>query len=312
MRRIPGLLVLIVLEIAFGLSLRHSMELRVQAQSSRAQNNGFELKLPLEKDSTRFAVIGDSGTGDRQQLDIANLMASFQNQTKFDFVIMLGDNVYGGHSASDFSRKFEAPYKPLLDRGVKFYASLGNHDDPNVERQYKPFNMGGQRYYKFKRGNVAFFALDSNYMDPAQITWLEEQLRNSNEKWKIAFFHHPLFNAGKHHGPDVDLRAQLMPLFQKYGVNAVYSGHEHIYERVKPVNNIYFFVLGSSGKLMKNDIRSTKDLDDSFDSDQTFMLVEISGDSLYFQVISRQGNTIDSGKYSRQAPPQKQNVMAGK
>src|SRR5512140_2942531 len=156
MRRLPGLLALAVLQIAFGLGLRHSVELRVQAQAAQAQSNGVELKLPLEKDSTRFAVIGESGTGERQQFDVANLMSMYQNQTKFDFVIMLGDNIYDGHSASDFSRKFEQPYKPLLDRGVKFYASLGNHDDPNVERQYKPFNMGGQRYYKFKRGNIAF------------------------------------------------------------------------------------------------------------------------------------------------------------
>jgi 3',5'-cyclic AMP phosphodiesterase CpdA len=312
MRRLQGLFALALLQIAFGLALRHSVELRVQAHAAQAQNSSVELKLPLEKDSTRFAVIGDSGTGDRQQFDVANQMVAYQNQTKFDFVIMLGDNIYGGHSASDFARKFEQPYKALLDRGIKFYASIGNHDDPNVERQYKPFNMGGQRYYKFKRGNIAFFVLDSTYMDPTQLTWLEEQLRDSNEKWKIAYFHHPLFNVGKHHGPDVDLRLKLMPLFQKYGVNAVFSGHEHVYERVKPVNDIYFFVLGSSGKLMTNDFQSTSALDDSFDSDQTFMVVEISGDSLYFQVISRQGRTIDSGKYSRQAPPQKANVTAGK
>jgi 3',5'-cyclic AMP phosphodiesterase CpdA len=275
------------------------------AEQQTASTANLNLKLPLEKGSTRFAVIGDSGTGDRQQYEIAQRMLGFQEQVNFDFVIMLGDNIYDGHSASDFARKFEQPYKPLLDRGVKFYASLGNHDDPNVERQYKPFNMNGQRYYKFKHGDVAFFVLDSNYMDPTQLTWIEQQLRDSGEKWKIAYFHHPLFNAGKHHGADVDLRAQLMPLFKRYGVNAVFSGHEHVYERIKPVNDIYFFVLGSSGKLMSHDFRSTADLDDSFDSDQTFMLVEIANDQLHFQVISRQGRTIDSGTYSRQAPPPK-------
>jgi len=305
MRRLPGLLVLAFLPLLLVPQNDHSFVPRALAQSvpSGAQKN--DLKLPLEKNSVRFAVIGDSGTGDREQFDIAQRMLSYQDQVKFDFVIMLGDNIYDGHSASDFSRKFEQPYKPLLDRGVKFYASLGNHDDPNVERQYKPFNMNGQRYYKFKKGDVAFFVLDSNYMDPNQLTWIEQQLRESGEKWKIAYFHHPLFNAGKHHGADVDLRARLLPMFKKYGVNAVFSGHEHVYERVKPVQDIYFFVLGSSGKLMTNDFRSTAELDDSFDSDQTFMLVEIAGDALHFQVISRQGRTIDAGTYSRQAPPPK-------
>ena len=275
-----------------------------QAQSQAAPSH-LDIRLPMKKGSTRFAVIGDSGTGDREQIDIAHLMDSYQQAEGFDFVLMLGDNIYGGHSASDFSRKFERPYQALLDHGVRFYASLGNHDDSNVERQYKPFNMNGQRYYKFKRGDVAFFALDSNYMDPAQLSWLEEQLRNSSEKWKIAYFHHPLFNAGRHHGPDLDLRAQLMPLFQRYGVNAVFSGHEHVYERVLPVQDIYFFVLGSSGQLMRNDFRSTNGLADSFDADQSFMLVEIAGDQLWFQVIARDGHTIDAGQLSRQAPPPK-------
>ena len=69
---------------------------------------------------------------------------------------MLGDNIYGGKSPADFKRKFEDPYRPLLDAGVKFYASLGNHDDTN-ERLYKPFNMDGKRYYSFKRGNARVF-----------------------------------------------------------------------------------------------------------------------------------------------------------
>lgn len=290
------------------MAIHHPTHAHTFAQVAPAQSGKLDVRLPLEKDSVRFAVIGDSGTGGRQEFDIAQKMASYQDLVKFDFVIMLGDNIYGGHSASDFAQKFEKPFQPLLQRGVKFYASLGNHDDPDVERQYKPFNMNGERYYKYKRGNVAFFVLDSDYMDPTQLTWLEQQLRDSNEKWKIAYFHHPLFNAGKHHGSDVDLRAQLMPLFQRYGVNAVFSGHEHVYERVKPVNNIYFFVLGSSGKLMTNDFGSKKDLDVSFDSDQTFMLVEIAGDSLHFQVIARDGRTIDAGNYSRQAPPPKANA----
>src|ERR1700759_3922859 len=138
---------------------------------SAAQNggNGLEVKLPLKSGSVRFAVIGDSGTGDREQYQIAEQMERFRQQVKFDFVIMLGDNIYGGHSPNDFSNKFEPPHKPLLDAGVKFYGSLGNHDDPEVERLYKPFNMGGERYYVFKKGDVAFFALASNYMDPKQL-----------------------------------------------------------------------------------------------------------------------------------------------
>ena len=123
--------------------------------------------LPLKQESVRFAVIGDKGTGEKAQYEVGQQMELFREKTGFDFVIMLGDNIYGGEGPADMKRKFEDPYKPLLDAGVKFYASLGNHDNPN-ERFYKPFNMGEKRYYSFNKGNAEFFALDSNYMDPQQ------------------------------------------------------------------------------------------------------------------------------------------------
>src|SRR3990170_5881925 len=132
---------------------------------SAAQVPPSELTLPLKPGSVRFAVIGDSGTGDRNQYEVAEQMANYHEKFPFDFVIMLGDNIYGGDSPSDYKKKFELPYKTLLDAGVKFYASLGNHDNPN-QRLYSPFNMSGERYYTFKKGNVGFFALDSTYMKP--------------------------------------------------------------------------------------------------------------------------------------------------
>jgi predicted MPP superfamily phosphohydrolase len=273
----------------------------VLLQTANAQNRQQpEIKLPLAKDSVRFAVIGDSGTGDQKQYDVAKEMEVYRRAVGFDFVIMLGDNIYGGHSPSDFAQKFELPYKPMLDAGVKFYASLGNHDDPNIERLYKGFNMGGERYYSFKKNDVQFLALDSTYMDPKQLMWVDQALRSSNGRWKICFFHHPLYNEGKMHGPDLDLRNQLKPRLLLYGVNAVFSGHEHAYERVKPEEGIYYFVLGSSGKLERNDFHGTSQVDKSFDRDRTFMLVEITGDQLYFQTISRSGETVDAGSISRQ------------
>jgi hypothetical protein len=260
-----------------------------------------QVKLPLIKGSTRWAVIGDNGTGGPPQLELAAQMQLYWTVVKFDFVTMDGDNIYGGHSAQDFRAKFEAPYAQLLGEGVKFYASLGNHDDPVLEENYKPFNMGGNRYYNFKKGDVEFFVLDSNYMDPPQLQWLEGKLAASTAKWKIAYFHHPLFTAAKFHGPDVDLRTQLMPLFTKYGVNAVWSGHEHVYERLKPQSGIYFFLVGNSGELRYHNIKKPNDLEEvGFDTDRTFMMVEVSGDHLYFQTIARDGSTVDSGDLLRQ------------
>ncbi len=261
-----------------------------------------ELRLPLKPNSVRFAVIGDSGTGERAQYEVAQQMANYHSRFPFDFVLMLGDNIYGSELPADFKRKFEDPYKPLLDAGVKFYAALGNHDDPN-QRFYKPFNMGGQRYYNFKKGDAAFFALDSNYMDPAQLTWLDTQLSRSDAAWNICFFHHPLYTHARFHGADVDLRAVIEPIFQKDGVNVVLAGHQHVYERLNPQKGIYYFVLGNAGELRFHDLRPSADTIKGFDTDRAFMLVEIAGDEFYFQTISRTGETVDAAVLPRQMKP---------
>jgi 3',5'-cyclic AMP phosphodiesterase CpdA len=211
---------------------------------------------------------------------------------------MLGDNLYGGHDPIDYQNKFELPYKPLLDAGVKFYAALGNHDNSN-ERFYKLFNMNGQQYYTYKKGNVRFFALDSNYMDPKQLAWLEKELQNSGSDWKICYFHHPLYSSGRFHGSSTELRSLLEPLFVKYGVQVVFAGHDHVYERVKPQKGITYFTEGASGELRKGNLNKTDLTAAGYDQDCTFMQVEISGDELYFQTVSRTGQTVDSGMIQR-------------
>jgi len=251
--------------------------------------------LPLKEGSVRFLVIGDMGTGESAQYDVAARMAELRKTFPFNFVITVGDNIYGGKSPHDFAKKFEDPYKALLDGGVKFYASLGNHDIP-AEEYYKPFNMNGKRFYDFDQGNVRFLALDSNYMDPDQLKWVEDELKNSNATWKIPFFHHPLYSSGATHGSSIELRHRLEPLFVEDGVRVVFSGHDHIYERTKPQQGIYYFVEGSAGELRKGDLRPATFEAAGFDRDRTFMAVEISGDQMFFETFSRSGEVVDSGQ----------------
>ncbi|MBZ5538826.1 MAG: metallophosphoesterase [Acidobacteriia bacterium] len=258
-----------------------------------------EFKFPLKPDSVRFAAIGDMGTGKPPQYETAQQMLKAREAFPFEFVTMLGDNIYGGSKPADFDRKFAVPYKPLIDAGVKFYASLGNHDNTN-ERFYKPFNMNGESYYTYKKGNVRFFVLNSNYMDPKQTAWLETQLKDAgNGDWKICIFHHPLYSSAKFHGSALDLRQLLEPLFIKYGVDVVLSGHDHVYERVHPQHGIYYFTEGASGELRAGDLARSAITDRGFDTDRSFMLIEIAGDEMSFQTISRTGATVDSGVIHR-------------
>jgi hypothetical protein len=262
-----------------------------------------DLTLPRKPGSLKFAVIGDTGTGDSNQNRVAKVLARVRQGFPFEFVVMVGDNIYGADNPRDYEKKFTIPYKPILDAGIKFYAALGNHDSPN-QRLYKPFNMNGQRFYTFKpKAGVRFFALDSNYMDPEQLAWIDKELKASGSDWKIAFFHHPLYSSGERHGSDTALKDQLEPLFVKYSVDLVLTGHDHVYERTKPQNGIQYFVVGNSAKLRRGDLEDIGITAKGFDTGYGFMLAELDGDQLAFQVISDQDKTIDSGVVLRNKRP---------
>lgn len=254
--------------------------------------------LPLQEGSVRFAVIGDMGTGGSRQRETARVMADVQLRFPFTDVITVGDNIYGGQSPADMERKFVLPYKALLDRRVLFHASLGNHDAVE-QRFYAPFNMGGERYYTFTKGNVQFFALDSTLMTRDQLVWLELGLERSTASWKIAYFHHPLYSSGRRHGPQLVLRGAIEPLLGTHGVQVVFAGHEHFYERLTLQRGIQHFITGSGGQLRRGNIQRSTNTAAGFDTDNAFVVVEVTEDDLYFETISRQGKTVDSGVVGR-------------
>ncbi len=228
-------------------------------------------------------------------------MARARERFPFELVITVGDNIYGSERPQDFAAKFERPYKPLLDAGVKFYASLGNHDS-REQAYYKLFNMEGKLYYSFTpdRQNVRFIALDSTYLKPEQVAWLQKELEGSRDDWKIPYFHHPPYSSGERHGSQMEIREPLEPLFVKHNVSVVFTGHDHIYERVKPRQGIVYFVAGSGGQLRSGGIdRGTGITAVSNATDRVFMLCEIDGDELFFNAVTRTGEVIDSGVITR-------------
>lgn len=196
----------------------------------------------------RFAVIGDSGTGDEHQYVIAEQMERWHDRLPFELVLMLGDNIYGGFfgmgggDQDDFEEKFDRPYAGLLERGVIFRAALGNHDMKTRDgldevEAYDRFHIERpEGYYRFTAGEwlpaagaaglseekemaalVEFFVintirLEKDKEDPEQLAWLEEALANSRARWRIVYGHHPLYSAAKRHGSDVALRQKLEPI----------------------------------------------------------------------------------------------------
>jgi hypothetical protein len=253
------------------------------------------------KDKLRFAVIGDWGTGDSDQVGIARQMFSAHQRSPLDFVISVGDNIYPNGSGRYFAKHFEAPFAGLLKDRINFYTVLGNHDvhaGRQDQCQYPLFNMGGAPYYKLERGDglTEFFMLDSTDFDQRQAGWLETSLRNSKARWKIPVFHHPIYSSGKTHGSNVSLRKQLEPLFTRYGVNFALSGHDHIYERTKPQLGVQYFVSGAGGKVRRGNVDRGSGLSAaSFDDDNHFMVFEIEDSQARFRATSGTGDVVDSG-----------------
>ena len=259
-------------------------------------------KGKAQSETVRFVALGDTGTGGKEQFAIASQMVKYYDDKHYDTALLLGDNVYPSGDPAELPAKFEKPYAELLKRGVPFHAVLGNHDD-NTSRgagqiNYKPFNMGGRNYYSFVEGNslVEFFALDSNRMDQTQLAWLESALSASKARWKIVFYHHPIYSSGKKHGSNTKLRALLEPLFVRYGVAVTFSGHDHVYERIKPQQGIQHFVSGAGGQLRRGNLNKPSQLTAAGnDLVNSFMYVEVTPNNLSFWAIDAEGRILDNG-----------------
>ena len=255
------------------------------------------LHLPSNLTSVKFAVIGDSGRGTPPQHEVAAQMVRFRESFPYQFVLMLGDNIYEGPAtADDYRRKFEEPYRGLLDAGVEL-------DDPR-QIAYQPFNMNGERYYTFAppvdvvtkiATRVEFFAIDSSNLDGQQLRWLDQRLGASTAEWKIVFLHHPLYTSGRYTRSSRAHRWALEPMFVRHGVDAVFSGHEHIYQRAALQHGIQYFISGAAGSLRLGDGSVASYIAKTYDNDYHFMLIEIDGDDMHFQAINRTGETIDAG-----------------
>jgi hypothetical protein len=265
------------------------------------------LVLPRAPGSLRFAVMGDVGHGNRLQYETAEELARWHERFDFEFVLLTGDNIYGPGTVEDYRTRFEIPYQRLLDRDVAFFAAPGNHDPPNIVH-YPPFNMNGERYYAFDREfglplarqRARFVALDTINLDRTQLAWTREQLGEATD-WTVVFLHYPLYTSGRYWFRARRTRGTLEPLFVDGGVDVVFSGHEHLYERVRPQHGVQYFTSGSGGDVRVGDLEPSSIHVNGFDRDAHFMLIEIAGDALHFQVVARTGATVDLGAVARDA-----------
>ena len=129
--------------------------------------------------------------------------------------------------------------------------------------------MNGERYYTFTQGDVTFFALDSNYMDPEQLEWLEKELDASEDRGRSPSSITRSTRRATRTARRSSCARSLEPLFLKYGVDVVFAGHEHFYERIKPQKGIYYFTAAARRSCATGNIRAGRLTAKGFDIDNS-------------------------------------------
>lgn len=257
---------------------------------------------PAAAGRARFAIIGDTGSGNANQAAVAKQLTAYRP----DFVLHTGDVVYDSGEERLYRQRYFKPFEPVIAR-APLYPVLGNHDvkSEKGEAYLRAFDLpagasGTERYYAFRWGQIEFFALDTtdrDFMKPgtAQVRWLEKSLAASKAPWKIAYGHHPFYSNGAD-GGKAYLRTRVLPLFQKYGVDLYVNGHEHNYERfLQPIGGIRFLITGGGGAWLRPGKQKYQDKakPSIYRDVYHFVAAEIDGNRLTLKAIDREGRTFD-------------------
>jgi 3',5'-cyclic AMP phosphodiesterase CpdA len=252
-------------------------------------------------DRLHWLATADSGSGDRQQLAVGAAMAALHGRDPADLVIMGGDNIYNEGEMTRVVAAFERPYRELLRAGVPFHAVLGNHDirtsNGSGQLAYRGFGMRG-RWYSLRRGPVEFFLIDTNGNAAwqHQMPWLKRSLAASNAPWKVVVGHHPIYSSG-FYGNDRAAIARLTPLFRRHGVQLYINGHDHNYERSRPIDGTTYLTVGNGGASLRpvapgpNSIRAV--------SIHGFSSLHADADSMTIEAFQSNGARLDRGRINR-------------
>lgn len=245
----------------------------------------------------RFVAVADAGSGDQNQNTVGQAMSRYRQSHPYSLALLGGDNIYTNGEIEKIVDVFEHPYADLIKDGVEFRACLGNHDiryqNGDLQVKYAPFNMEG-RYYTYRKEAVQFFVLDTNGNADwnAQLTWLEQKLRQSDAPWKVVYGHHPIYSSGMY-GTNPEMVSRLTPLFKKYRVHLYINGHEHNYERTVPIDGTTHLITGIGGANLRPVSQSK--LTAYATSRFGFSALTVYSDRLEIQGIGMDGQPFDKG-----------------
>lgn len=254
-------------------------------------------------DDLTFVALGDSGSGGRQAVEVASRMAATYEEEPFGLIAHLGDICYYGSIRDRFEEVFLRPMGSFVDAGVEIELAVGNHDggiffsDESLAEIETTLELLGtpDRYYVSTHGPADFFYLDSSAPSLLgagaleQLSWFENALASSTARWKIVAMHHPIYSSGLH-GSSLARRELLEPIFVRHGVDLVFAGHDHHYERTLPIDGVTYVVTGGGCKTTPVD---PQEFTAFAESTLEFVLVRIDGDRLVSRAIRPDGDIVD-------------------
>ncbi|MEW6408293.1 MAG: FG-GAP-like repeat-containing protein [Patescibacteria group bacterium] len=261
-----------------------------------------------------FAVYGDSATYEENPANaqVHRELVTQMEKLNPDFILHTGDIVSRGDSAADWE-EFQEITQPLISRPKKlglsrnFYPTIGNHDLP-LDNYFRVFNFDpfsdyeNAYYYSFNYKNFHFVSLNTEISfttGSEQYNWLTKDLQKAKDREIIAFFHRPAYSSGKH-GQSLAIQESFVPLFEDYETRAVFSGHDHLYERSFPIlgneahkeGTVYIVTGGGSAKLYQQETFGNW-WTEKIKSISHFIFLQVTRSRIFGWAIDREGNIFD-------------------
>lgn len=258
-------------------------------KGSPTETEAYVPNPPGDRPDLRIGVAGDIGdSGDRLDAT-ADAMARLDPDDPFDELLLLGDNVYPAGDPDKLEETVFEPFTGVLAQGAELLAILGNHDAARGDEQMEVLGMPG-RWWAVERGDTLIVGLDSNDTDdPEQRAFLEETLRDSEATWKIVAVHHPPYSAG-YQGSSVAVRDTFGPIFERYGVQLVLSGHDHDYQRSVEIDGVTYVVTGAASGTRRT---GAEDFTAESFSWHSYVVLDVFEDRLVGRVLNQDNRVAD-------------------
>jgi acid phosphatase type 7 len=248
----------------------------------------------------RFVAFGDSGDGSGGQLAVRDQMLT----VPFDLMLHTGDIAYDSGQAGELEQNFFGVHADVIGE-FPIYPIAGNHDHATADglafRQAFVLSenggpQGSERRYSFDWGDVHFVGLDTEKTGPEQAEWLDRDLAATELPWKIVFAQKTPLSSGEH-GSDAPFARYFVPVIEKHGVQLVLGGHDHDYQRTRPISGTTYVVTGGGG-------RNTRSVGASsftaFSEDVLhFVQAEVGPEHLTLHAIDATGVEFDSARIPR-------------